>query len=150
MVDRKANKDMPEVKGASQTTFDTIFRSWFAFWSKGKAQKHSAQVERRVKADILPAFGGKAVNDVTAADVRGMMLSIYNQRGARDVARRAHETTSQIYRHGIAIGLADRNPAADFKPAEFSPQSNPKTLPVWMPKACPRSCKRWTNTRAWL
>lgn len=37
----------------------------------------------------------------------------------RDVAKRAHETTSQIFRYAIARDVASRNPAADFKPRDI-------------------------------
>lgn len=40
-------------------------------------------------------------------------------RGARDVAKRALETTGQIFRYAIAHGYADRNPAADIKPRDI-------------------------------
>jgi integrase len=46
------------------------------------------------------------------------MLAI-ESRGARDVARRAHETTGQVFRYAIAHGIANRNPAADFKPKDI-------------------------------
>ena len=46
------------------------------------------------------------------------MLAI-ERRGARDVAKRAHETTGQIFRYAIAHGIASRNPAADFKPKDI-------------------------------
>jgi hypothetical protein len=46
------------------------------------------------------------------------MLAIEG-RGARDVAKRAHETTGQIFRYAIAHGIASRNPAADFKPKDI-------------------------------
>lgn len=46
------------------------------------------------------------------------MLAI-QERGARDVAKRAHETVSQIFRYAIARGIASRNPAADFKPSDI-------------------------------
>src|SRR5206468_11147875 len=39
-------------------------------------------------------------------------------RGAPDVARRAHQTTSQVFRFGIAHGLCSQNPAAMFKPGD--------------------------------
>ncbi len=44
--------------------------------------------------------------------------------GARDVAKRAHETIGQIFRYGIANGLATRNPAADFKPSDVLKPAN--------------------------
>jgi hypothetical protein len=119
MADRKAQKT--EAESVQRITFETIFRAWFPYWSQGRAPKHSAQVERRVIADILPAFGDKAVNDVTAGDVRQMTVKIYTEGGARDVARRAHETTSQIYRHAIANGTAENNPATAFRPSDVLP-----------------------------
>ena len=89
MAVRKATKQAEEV---IDTGFEGIFKLWFAMWSQGKAPKHSAQVERRVMTDIVPAFAGKAVDDISTADVRRMMAAI-NDRGAREVARLAHETT---------------------------------------------------------
>lgn len=56
------------------------------------------------------------IDDVTAADIRTMMLKIYDERKARDIAKRAHQTTGQIFSFAVANGLAKRNPAADFKP----------------------------------
>jgi integrase len=41
------------------------------------------------------------------------------KRDARDVAKRIHETTSQIFRFAIARDIASRNPAADFKPRDI-------------------------------
>ena len=73
---------------------------------------------RRLEADVFPAFGHKFIDNVTPADIRKLMLAI-EDRGARDVAKRAHETTSQIFRYAIAHGIASRNPAADFKPKDI-------------------------------
>ena len=42
---------------------------------------------------------------------------------ARDVAKRAHETTGQVFRYAIAHGIASRNLAADFKPKDILAQT---------------------------
>ena len=80
--------------------------------------RHADYVLRRLEADVFPAFGYKSVDDVNAADIRGLMIAIEG-RGARDVAKRAHETTGQIFRYAIAHGFASRNPAKDFKPSDI-------------------------------
>jgi hypothetical protein len=54
MADRKAQRQSAE---ANAVTFETIFQLWFDWWKPGKAEKHSAQVQRRVLADIVPALG---------------------------------------------------------------------------------------------
>ncbi len=50
----------------------------------------------------------------SAGDVRAV-----EKRGARDVAKRALETTGQIFRYAIAHGYAERNPASDIKPRDI-------------------------------
>ncbi len=85
-------------------------------WSIGKSPRHVAQVMRRLEADVFPAIGHRFIDDATATDVRELVLAIEN-RGARDVAKRAQETIGQIFRFAIANGLATRNPAADFRVA---------------------------------
>ncbi|QHS50969.1 hypothetical protein [Edaphobacter sp. 12200R-103] len=82
-----------------------------------KSAKHAAQVMRRLVADVFPAIGHKFIDTVTAADIRDILLPI-EERGARDVSRRAHETIGQIFRYAIANGKATRNPAAEFKPRD--------------------------------
>jgi integrase len=46
-------------------------------------------------------------------------MLLIERRDARDVAKRTHETTSQIFRFAIAHDIATRNPAADFKPSDI-------------------------------
>jgi hypothetical protein len=71
-----------------------------------------------MEADVFPAYGHKPINAVTAADIRQLMIAV-EKRDARDVAKRIHETTSQIFRFAIARDIASRNPAADFKPRDI-------------------------------
>jgi integrase len=73
---------------------------------------------RRLEADIYPAIGKRPIADIQAPELVTMLKAI-EARGAMDIAKRAHETTGQIFRHAIAHGKATRNPAADFKPSDF-------------------------------
>jgi hypothetical protein len=102
----------------AETSFEKIAAAWWEWWSVGKSPRHADTVMRRLKADVFPAFGHKFIDAVTAADVREVMLAI-ERRDARDVAKRAHESTGQIFRYAIARGLASRNPAAEFKPSDI-------------------------------
>ena len=86
-----------------ERTFADLYRAWFDFWKPGKDERHVLQTERRIQADILPAFGSKPANEVTAADVREMMLKIFNERKARDIAKRAHEGLDNISRLRIEL-----------------------------------------------
>lgn len=123
MAQRRAETDAKQRQAEAQqreaeNSFENVARKWWEWWSIGKSPRHADTVRRRLEADVFPAFGHKFIDAVTAADVRELMLAI-ERRDARDVAKRAHETTSQIFRYAIARDVASRNPAADFKPRDI-------------------------------
>jgi integrase len=115
MEDRKGTQEAEAVKG---NTFEEIFHQWFDWWKVGKDDTHAPRVERRMVADVIPAFGDKAMDDITPGDIRKMMLDIA-KRGANDIPRRCHETTSQVFRFAIARGLANQNPTVHFRPSDI-------------------------------
>jgi len=102
----------------AENSFENIARKWWDWWAVGKSVRHTDYVLRRLEADVFPAIGHKFIDAVTPADIRNLMLSI-ESRGARDVAKRAHEATGQVFRYAIAHGIASRNPASDFKPKDI-------------------------------
>jgi integrase len=118
-LEAKARQREVEVlQRKAENSFQNVALKWWEWWAVGKSPRHTDYVLQRLKADVFPAFGHKFIDDVVAADVRELMLAI-ERRGARDVAKRAHETTGQIFRYAIAHGIASRNPAADFKPSDI-------------------------------
>lgn len=123
MAERKAEaesrqREAEAVQRQAESSFEHIARKWWEWWSAGKSPRHADYVLRRLEADVFPAFGHKFIDDVSAADIRTLMIAIEG-RGARDVAKRAHETTGQIFRYAIAHGFASRNPATGFKPSDI-------------------------------
>jgi integrase len=101
-----------------ENSFEKVARKWWDWWEADKSPRHADSVLRRLEADVFPAFGSRFIDAVTPADIRELMLAIEG-RGARDVAKRAHEIAGQIFRYAIARGIASRNPAADFKPRDI-------------------------------
>lgn len=123
MAERKAEaeakqKEAQARQAESERSFERVTYKWWELWSVGKSPRHADTVMRRMKADVFPAYGHKFIDTVTAADIRELMLTVA-ARDARDVAKRVHETTGQVFRYAIAHGLASRNPAADFKPRDI-------------------------------
>lgn len=123
MAERKAESEAKQRAAEAQEreaegSFEKIARKWWAWWAIGKSPRHADTVMRRLEADVFPAYGHKFIDAITAADIRELMLEV-ELRDARDVAKRVHETTGQIFRYAIAHGIASRNPAADFKPRDI-------------------------------
>jgi len=57
---------------------------------------------------------GDPLRSIEAPEIVNMIQAI-EERGARDIAKRALETTGQIFRYAIAHGKAKRNPASEIR-----------------------------------
>lgn len=99
-------------------SFESVAKRWYAHWLAGKSPRHGDYVFRRLNADVYPAIGSLSIDQVDTPSIVAMVKAI-EQRGASEIAKRALETTSQIFRYAIAHGLADRNPASDVKPRDI-------------------------------
>jgi integrase len=124
MAQRK--EDKAAERASTEGSFQTVAGLWLAHWREGKSLRHADSVERRMKADILPALGSRPISAIEAPEVVAAVRAIQD-RGARDIAKRALETTGQIFRYAIAHGYARRNPASEIRPSDIlktSPKVN--------------------------
>jgi integrase len=111
----KAQAEADQLKAAK--SFQRIALQWHQWWAQGVDSDTASYILRRLEADVFPEFGSLSIDDVKAADIRKLILTI-QERGARDVAQRQHGTISQIFRYAVTHELTERNPAADFKPSD--------------------------------
>lgn len=102
----------------AERSFESVARTWWAWWSIGKSPRHAETVMNRLEADVFPAIGHLSADAVAPGHVRDILVTV-ETRGASDVAKRAHQTIGQIFRFGISRELATRNPAAEFKPRDI-------------------------------
>jgi len=116
MEQRKAVKSAQDA--ASVNSFASIAALWMEHWQEGKSARHVDSVRRRMAADILPALGSRPIGAIEAPEVVAMTKAI-EQRGAHDIAKRALETTGQVFRYAIAHGYAKRNPAVEIRPSDI-------------------------------
>jgi integrase len=71
-----------------------------------------------METDILPCLGARPIAEIEAPELVAMANAI-QERGARDIAKRALETVGQVFRYGIAHGYSKRNPAAEIRPSDI-------------------------------
>jgi integrase len=112
MAERKADK------AAAENSFQSVASLWLTHWQDGKSPRHVDYVKRRMDADILPCLGARPVAAIEAPELVAMTKAI-EERGARDIAKRALETTGQVFRFAIAHGYATRNPASEIRPSDI-------------------------------
>jgi integrase len=106
-----------EEKISQESAFSNIAAKWLEHWKHGKSLRYVDSTSRRLDTNILPFLGDKLVTEITAPHLVNM-VKVIQDRGARDIAKRALETTGQIFRFAVAHGYAERNPAADIRPAD--------------------------------
>ncbi len=119
LADRRAKK--LALKLAAKDSFENVALEWFAWWRADKCPKHVANVEKRLRGDILPALGARRMTEIENPDLVGMLDAIA-ARGACDVARRAYQTVDQIFRFAIPRRYAKHNPAGDAELRDILPQ----------------------------
>ena len=116
MAERKLAKTAEQV--AIEHSFASVNAKWLEHWKDGKSPRHVDSTRRQLDANILPAIGHLQITEIEAPDIVAMAKAI-DARGARDIAKRAIETTGQVFRYALASGYTRRNPAADFKPRDI-------------------------------
>lgn len=116
MAQRKQEKTAQ--LAARVNSFQNIASLWVEHWKDGKSPRHVEYVKRRMEVDILPCLGARPIAEIEAPELVAMVKAI-EQRGARDIAKRALETTGQIFRYAIAHGHSRRNPASEIRPSDI-------------------------------
>lgn len=116
MAQRKAEKTAEQT--ANENSFSSVAAQWLEHWQDGKSPRHVDSTRRRLASNILPSLGPLQTAEIEAPDVVTMVRAI-EARGARDIAKRALETTGQIFRYAIAHGYAKRNPATEVRPRDI-------------------------------
>jgi len=103
---------------SAEDSFEAVARRWWAGWRVNKAQRYADHLLSRLEADAFPVIGARPVGTLTAGHLIDMTLRI-EKRGAPELARRILQTCGLILRFAVAHGLAERNPVADVRPADF-------------------------------
>lgn len=127
MVKRKAEK----LAGlsAAENSFEAVAREWWSQWKQARSEQHAGQVMRRFEANVFPHIGSRPVSAIQAPELVAMLKNV-EARGVNDLAKRALQTSSQVFRYAIAHGKggATRNPAADIKPGDVLAPRQKKNL----------------------
>ncbi len=116
MAKRKDEKTTERAQ--TEDSFQTIASLWLEHWQDGKSPRHVEYTRRRMEMDILPVLGARPIAEIEAPELVAMTKAI-EERGARDIAKRALETAGQVFRYAIAHGYARRNPATEIRPRDI-------------------------------
>ena len=99
-------------------SFRAVGEDWFKKWKEGKDARYADRLDNRMKRDVYTRIGHLAITKIETPDIVAVVKAV-EERGAQDIARRVLISIGQIYRYAIAHNKAQRNPAADIKPADI-------------------------------
>jgi integrase len=103
-------------KHSADNTFEVLAREWHEHSKEKWNPIYRDNILHRLEMDIFPEIGYRPVKDITPPQVLDAMRKI-EKRGAHEMARRALQTTGQIFRYAVATGRAESDPARDLKGA---------------------------------
>jgi integrase len=106
---------------ATKETFELIAEEWFAKHRHTWAENTGETIISRLRKDIFPFIGARAIREITAPDLLAVIRRI-ESRGAVETARRDLQKCGQIFRYAVATGRAERDIAADLQGAIAPPK----------------------------
>lgn len=115
---RKAQKAAQADRVAN--SFEVVAREWLAKQLPTWARSHGVKVDAMLVRDLYPYLGARPIAVITAPELLGALRRIEG-RGALDTAKRARQTSGQIFRYAVATGRAERDPSGDLRGALAPP-----------------------------
>jgi integrase len=134
MAHRKAQKTSE--RAASENSFASVSRQWLEHWQDGKSPRHVESTRRRLATNVLPSLGARSIAEIEAPEIVAMVRAI-DARGARDIAKRAMETTGQVFRYAIAHGYTSGIRWRKSSHGTSSRLRSERTTPGWTSKNFP-------------
>lgn len=101
---------------AETSSLEHVAREWIGKQAGAWTPKTVGLVLGRLEREVLPWVGARPIAEISAPDLLAVLRRV-EARGAIETAHRIHQSLSQVFRYAIAIGRADRDPAADLRGA---------------------------------
>ena len=104
----------------NSNTFEAIALDWFNRKMADMSDSHKTRTLRLMTKDLFPSIGRMPITEITAPILLQVLRKV-ESRGAIETAHRVKQAAGQVFRYAVAIGMAERNPAADLTGALSSP-----------------------------
>ncbi len=96
----------------SKNSFQNIATEWFNTHLDDKSQSYKERTWRILSKDLFPQIGELSIDQISASLLLACLRKIEDR--TIDIAHRARQTASQVFRFAIATARAERNIAADL------------------------------------
>jgi integrase len=100
----------------AENSFEAIAREWFNQMMPGKSASYQERTGRILEKDLYPVLGSRPISLISPLELLAALRRI-EHRGALDIAHRAKQTASLVFRYAVATGRAERDPSVDLRGA---------------------------------
>ncbi|MBR7956108.1 tyrosine-type recombinase/integrase [Burkholderia cenocepacia] len=99
-----------------ENSFEPIAREWHEKRRDAWSERHADRIMKLLERELFPVLGGRPIAGISAPELLEVIRKI-EARDAIELAHKAIQATSQIFRYAIATGRAERDPAPDLRGA---------------------------------
>jgi integrase len=116
-----AGRDPGEVKKVERITrhlaaadsFELVAREWYGQYIADKSDSYRVRTLRILEKDLFPYLGSRPISSITPPELLAVLRRI-EARDAVDMAHRAKQTSSLVFRYAVVTGRAERDPSQDI------------------------------------
>ena len=98
------------------TTLELVAREWHDNHKERWSQGHAKDILHRLEMDVFPSLGKLPIADIRPVQILNTLRVVEN-RGAHEMARRALQYCTQIFRYAAITERVTTNPTIDLKGA---------------------------------
>lgn len=113
--------------------FECVAREWFNQKILDKSASHQARTLRILEKDLFPIIGSRPATNITALELTAVLHKI--QTRSVDIAQRAKQVASAVFRYAVRTGRAEFDPARDLagalksrRPKHYSSITRPEEV----------------------
>ena len=116
--------------------FETVARSWFSRWSKGRSAKYAEQVIRNFERWVFPKLGNIDIRQIKTADVVACLRTM-EAHGIADTLRKTKNSLNMAFAFAVGSGMIEVNPVAQIGTGIFE-RGETKNMTALPPAELPR------------
>ena len=105
-----------EMQSEYENNFENVAREWHSQRKHTWKEKHAENILKRMEADLFPHIGKRPIKAIAPYEILAAVKKV-EERGSRDLAHRMMQMCGQVFRYGVASGVAARDVTADLKGA---------------------------------
>ncbi len=118
------NREKQAQRERVEHSFRAVAHRWHTHWKQGRTERHAKYVWSRLERDILPRLGERPIAEIDSSEIVRTLRAI-SDRGVADLAKRAMQVTSAVFRYANAHRVPGvmHNPCGDFRPGDVLPST---------------------------